>query len=196
MYKKKQLKKLRKRLSSGNFKKLTLILVGAFAVWFPLNNCIPSQKKYTGPKVEQIPADRALAGIPLDMTPDQLPDQFRTQLRGDVKSSRGIAILKQKGNDVEYTFAWEGITSPVISAHFHKAPHGHVGVRAYSICGVAGESPVCPGGTRNSISGVWKNADIDAFARGQITIAFHTKVYPAPIGEFAVYIPAKHESAE
>lgn len=167
------------------------ILVGAIALWIPVNNCISSEHKhYVDQKVEQIPADRALQGIPLDMTPDQLPAQFRTQLRGDVKSSKGIAILRQKGNDVEYTFAWEGITSPVISAHFHKAPHTQVGVRGYSICGVAGESPTCPGGTRNSISGVWKNADIDAFKKGQITIAFHTKVYPAPIGEFAAYIPA------
>lgn len=152
----------------------------------------PAYKPPAPSKVEQISADRALTGIPLDMTPDQLPNQFRTQLRGDVKTSRGFAVLRKNGNDVEYTFAWEGMTSPVISGHFHKAPHEQVGVRAYSICGVANESPACPTGTRNSISGVWKNADIDAFERGQITIAFHTKVYPAPIGEIATYIPAKH----
>lgn len=169
-----------------------LILVAALAVLFSASYyATAAQKKPAGQKVEEIPADLALAGIPMDMTPDQLPAQFRTQLRGDVKSSNGIAILRQKGNDVEYTFAWKGMTSPVISGHFHKAPHGQVGVRAYSICGVANESPPCPPGTRNSISGAWKNADIDAFERGQITIAFHTKVYPAPIGEIAAYIPAK-----
>jgi hypothetical protein len=48
-----------------------------------------------------------------------------------------------------------------------------------------------PEGTKGSISGVWKNADIAAFERGDVTIAFHTEVYPAPIGEIAVYIPAK-----
>ena len=170
-----------------------LVLVGALAVLFSASYyATAGQKKAAGQKIEEIPADLALAGIPLDMTPDQLPAQFRTQLRGDVKSSKGIAILRQKGNDVEYTFAWKGMSSSVISGHFHKAPHGQVGVRAYSICGVAQESPACPSGTRNSISGVWKNADIDAFERGQITIAFHTKVYPAPIGEIAAYIPAKH----
>lgn len=189
-------KQPRSTLCTSNLRMITLLVVGAFAVWFPLNNCIPSQKKYPDRGVKQIPADRALAGIPLDMTPGQLPHQFKTQLRDDVKNSKGLAILRQKGNDIEYTFAWEDITSSVISAHFHKAPHGQVGVRAYSICGVAGESPVCPGGTRNSISGVWKNADVDAFVRGQITIAFHTKVYPAPIGEFAVYIPASKEGAQ
>jgi hypothetical protein len=161
-----------------------LILVGVLAVL--VAGCIvPSQK------VEQIPADLALTGIPLDMTPDQLPTQFRTQLRADAKSSKGIAILRQKGKDVEYTFVWMNMTSPVISGHFHKAPHGQVGVRDYSICGVANESPPCPTGTRNSISGVWKNADLEAFNRGEITIAFHTEVYPAPIGEIAAYIPAK-----
>ena len=146
-----------------------------------------------GQKMEEISADLALVGVPLDMTPDQLPNQFKTQLRGDVAESRGVAILRQNGKDVEYTFAWMGMTSPVISGHFHKAPRGQVGVRAYSICGVAKESPACPEGTgsRGSISGVWKNADIDAFERGEITIAFHTKTYPAPIGEIAVYIPAK-----
>ena len=170
-----------------------LIVICTVAVFFSANGCaLAGQKKHVASgKIEQIPADLALAGIPMDMTPDQLPAQFRTQLRGDVKSSKGIAILRQKGEDVEYTFAWKGMTSPVISGHFHKAPHGQVGVRAYSICGVANESPACPSGTRNSISGVWKNADIAAFKSGQITVAFHTQVYPAPIGEIAVYIPAK-----
>jgi hypothetical protein len=106
-----------------------------------------------------------------------------------VKNSRGIAMLNQKGDDVEYTFSWEGVTSDVISGHFHKAPHGQVGVRGYSICGVPAESPACPTGLNARISGVWKNADLDAFRKGEITIAFHTKVYPAPIGELAVYIP-------
>jgi hypothetical protein len=137
-----------------------------------------------------ITADVALTGVPLDMTPEQLPAQFRTQLRSDVAKSRGIAILRQAGNDVQYTFAWSGLTSPVISGHFHKAPQGNVGARAFSICGVKGESPACPSGTRNSISGVWKNADLAAIQNGEITIAFHTQVYPAPIGELAVYIPA------
>lgn len=169
----------------------TLILIGiitALVVLFPVNT--PAERKHPAAKGEQVPANLALAGVPLDMTPDQLPNQFRTQLREDVKSSRGFAVLRQKGDDIEYTFGWEGLTSPVISGHFHKAPHGQVGVRAYSICGVANESPPCPQGTRNSISGVWKNADIEAFRRGEITIAFHTKVYPAPIGEIAVYIPS------
>lgn len=139
-----------------------------------------------------VPADQALAGVPMTMTPDQLPSQFRSQLRDDVKSSRGTAVLTQRGNDLAYTFSWSGMTSPVISGHFHKAPHGQVGVRAYSICGVPQESPDCPGGMEGSISGVWKNADLEAFNRGQITIAFHTKVYPAPIGEIAVYIPPAH----
>jgi CHRD domain len=140
---------------------------------------------------KHVPADRALSGVPMAMSPDQLPNQFRTQLRGDVKSSKGTAILKRKGNDVEYSFNWDGMTSSVISGHFHTAPQGQVGVRGYSICGVAGESPACPKGKRGSISGVWKNADIAAFERGEVTIAFHTEVYPAPIGEIAVYIPAK-----
>jgi hypothetical protein len=137
-----------------------------------------------------VSADLALTGVPLDMTPEQLPAQFRTQLRSDVEKSRGVAILKQVGNDVQYTFAWADLTSPVISGHFHKAPQGQVGAREYSICGVTGESPPCPGGTRNSIAGVWKNANLAALQNGEITIAFHTQVYPAPIGEIAVYIPA------
>lgn len=136
-----------------------------------------------------VPADQALKGTPMAMTPDQLPAQFRSQLRGDVKKSHGVAVLRQKGNDVAYKFSWSGMTSPVISGHFHSAPHDHVGVRAYSICGVAGESPECPKGTSGSISGVWKNADIAAIKRGDMTIAFHTRVYPAPIGEIAAYIP-------
>lgn len=174
-----------------------LLLVGAAVVLLALNQQTTagqskSQPQATAaPKAESVSADRALVGVPLDLSPDQLPNQFRTQLRGDVKSSEGLAVLRQKGKDVEYTFAWRGMTSPVISGHFHKAPQGQVGVRAYPICGVTNESPACPGGNRNSISGVWKNADIDAFERGQITVAFHTKSYPAPIGEIAVYIPAK-----
>ena len=100
-----------------------------------------------------VPADRALSGVPMSMTPDQLPNQFRTQLRGDVKSSRGTAVLRRKGNDVAYTFSWNGMTSSVISGHFHTAPQGLVGVRGYSICGVATESPPCPTGKKGSISG-------------------------------------------
>jgi hypothetical protein len=140
--------------------------------------------------MKDVPANRALTGVPLAMTPDQLPNQFRSQLRGDVKNSSGVAILRRKGKDIEYTFNWQGMTSSVISGHFHTAPHGQVGVRGYSICGVAGESPACPKGQKGGISGVWKNADIAAFERGDVTIAFHTEVYPAPIGEIAVYIPA------
>ena len=140
--------------------------------------------------VKGVPANKALAGVPMAMSPDQLPAQFRTQLRGDSSSAHGTATLKQVGNDVEYTFVLADLTSPIISAHFHNAPHTQVGVRAQSICGVAGESPSCPTGTSATISGVWKNADIAAFNRGDITIAFHTEVYPAPIGELAVYIPA------
>jgi hypothetical protein len=143
-----------------------------------------------------VSADQALAGIPMVMTPEQLPAQFRTQVRSDASESKGIAILKQEGKDVHYTFAWMNLTSPVISAHFHKAPQGNVGARAYSICGVAGESPVCPTGTSNSISGVWKDADVAAVESGGITIAFHTQVYPAPIGEIAVYIPASSKAAK
>jgi hypothetical protein len=154
---------------------------------------VVAQKSKYKPRVKpnQVPADQALMGIPMDMTPDQLPDQFRTQLRGDVDKSKGIAILKQNGDDVEYTFAWWGITSPVTQAHFHYGPHGQVGARALSICGVDKESPPCPPGTRNSISGVWKNADIAAIKAGDIVIAFHTQKYPAPVGEFAVYVPRK-----
>jgi hypothetical protein len=171
-----------------------LLLAGAIALLLSENQHATAAQKQNAPeKAEQIPANLALAGVPLDMSPEQLPKQFRTQLRGDVKSSQGIAILRQKGNDIEYTFAWKHTTSPVISGHFHKAPQGQVGVRAYSICGVANESPACPTGTRASISGVWKNADIAAFKSGEITIAFHTEKYPAPIGEIAVYIPAERK---
>lgn len=140
-------------------------------------------------KANDVSADLALTGIPMDMTPDQLPDQFRTQLRGDVAKSKGIAILRQRGDDLEYTFAWWGLTSPVIQAHFHYGPRDQVGARAYSICGVANESPACPVGRRNSMSGVWKNANIAAIKSGDIVIAFHTEKYPAPLGEFAVYVP-------
>jgi len=142
-----------------------------------------------------VTADQALNGIPMVMTPQQLPAQFRSQIRSDASESRGVAILKQEGADIHYTFAWFNLTSPVISAHFHKAPEGSVGARAYSICGVAGESPACPTGTTNSISGVWKSADATAVQQGGITIAFHTEVYPAPIGEIAVYIPASRNKA-
>jgi hypothetical protein len=137
-----------------------------------------------------VTGDQALNGIPMLMSPEQLPAQFRTQIRSDASESKGVAILKREGADIHYTFAWFNLTSPVISAHFHKAPEGSVGARAYSICGVAGESPACPTGTTNSISGVWKQADTTAVQEGTITIAFHTEVYPAPIGELAVYIPA------
>lgn len=140
-----------------------------------------------------ITADRALTGIPLVMSPDQQPPQFTMLLREDVENSRGTAILLQRGKDVEFTFTWLSLTSPVTSAHFHKSPHGRdsqVGVRASSICGVPKESPPCPSGRSATFSGVWKNADLEAFARGEITAAFHTEVYPAPIGELAVYIPA------
>lgn len=140
--------------------------------------------------LKNVSADRALTGVPLAMTPDQLPNQFRTQLREDVRNSRGVAVLKLEGKDVAYNFSWRGMTSSVISGHFHLAPHGQVGVRGYSICGVANESPPCPKGKSGSISGVWKNADLAAFNEGRVTIAFHTQVYPAPIGEIAVYIPA------
>lgn len=165
---------------------LSFLMIGCAQ---PAKPTTPSEPDGNHP--QDVTADEALTGVPMHMTPEQLPAQFRTQLRGDVKASNGVAILRQNGNDVEYTFAWEGMTSPVISGHFHKAPHGQVGVRAYSICGVANESPACPSGKRASISGTWKNADLEAFRTGQITIAFHTEVYPAPIGEIAVYIPAK-----
>jgi hypothetical protein len=39
------------------------------------------------------------------------------------------------------------------------------------------------------MSGVWKNANIAAIKSGDIVIAFHTEKYPAPLGEFAVYVP-------
>jgi hypothetical protein len=141
-----------------------------------------------------VTADRALKGVPMHMAPDQLPDQFSTQLRDDVGRSTGIAILHQRGNDVEYTFALENLSGPVTSAHFHYGPHGAVAARAYSICGVANESPDCPTETNTSITGVWKNADIEAIKKGGVIIAFHTAKYPAPIGELAVYIPAEHTS--
>jgi hypothetical protein len=166
-----------------------LMLAGAVAALCSAAGFVALGNAATAAK--NVSANRALNGAPMAMTPDQLPEQFRTQLRGDVKSSRGTATLKRKGDDVEYTFNWDGMTSSVISGHFHIAPQGQVGVRGYSICGVAGESPACPKGRKGSISGVWKNADIAAFERGDVTIAFHTEVYPAPIGEIAVYIPAK-----
>jgi hypothetical protein len=139
---------------------------------------------------KDVPANKALTGVTLAMSPDQLPDQFRTQLGGDVKSSRGTAVLKKVGNDVKYKFTWRNLSSNVISGHFHSAPHGQVGVRAYSICGVSGESPPCPKGRSGSISGVWKNADLAAFNEGRVTVAFHTEAHPAPAGEIAAYIAA------
>lgn len=166
-----------------------LLLVVLVVITFSVHTANAQKKPKGHPKPNEIPADLALTGIPMDMTPDQLPDQFRTQLRGDVSHSKGIAILRQKGEDVEYTFAWWNVTSPVIQAHFHYGPKDQVGARAFSICGVANESPACPAGTRNSISGVWKNADVSAIKSGDIVIAFHTQKYPAPTGEFAVYVP-------
>jgi hypothetical protein len=148
----------------------------------------------SGDAAKNVSADRALSGVPLAMTPDQLPNQFRTQLRKDVKRSHGTAVLKRDGKDVDYKFSWSGMTSSVISGHFHIAPHGQVGVRGYSICGVANESPPCPKGKSGSISGVWKNANLEAFNTGKVTIAFHTQVYPAPIGEIAAYIPASKDA--
>jgi hypothetical protein len=148
-------------------------------------------KRDTPLKVNSVSAELALTGIPLQMTPGQLPHQFSSQLRNDVDRSRGIAILRQKGNDIEYTFAWWGLTSPVTQAHFHYGPKNQVAVRAFSICGVKGESPECPGGASNSLSGIWKGADIAAVKSGDIVIAFHTQKYPPPIGEFAVYVPAE-----
>lgn len=149
----------------------------------------PAAPTTPAPAAQTVTADTAITGVPMRMSPDQLPAQFRTQLRGDVKNSHGTAVLHRNGADLEYTFSWDGLTSSVISGHFHLAPHGQVGVRAYSICGVANESPACPTGTSGTISGVWKNADFAAISGGNITIAFHTQVYPAPIGEIAVYIP-------
>ena len=140
-------------------------------------------------KLNTVTADQALQGIPMQMTPYQLPHQFNTMQRDDVGKSRGVAILKQNGKDIEYTFAYWGLTSPLTQAHFHYGPHNQVAVRAQSICGVKGESPDCPAGTTNSIQGVWKNADIAAVSDGGIVIAFHTQKYAPPIGEIAVYIP-------
>jgi hypothetical protein len=165
-----------------------LVLIGSLATLLSTTGFIDAGQAAAARK--GVTANLALKGAPMIMSPDQLPQQFRTQLRGDVKSSKGTAVLKRKGNDVAYTFHWQGMTSSVISGHFHTAPQGQVGVRGYSICGVPGESPACPKGTKGSISGVWKNADIAAFERGDVTVAFHTEVYPAPIGEIAAYIPA------
>jgi hypothetical protein len=164
----------------------SLVMAGLSASALDMSDSSMASMYTNSNKVE---SSDALAGTPMEMTPSQLPAQFRTQLRNDTRKSHGFAILHQNGSDVEYTFGWLDMTSPVISGHFHKAPHGQVGVRAYSICGVKGESPSCPSGRSASISGVWKNADIDAFRQGLITVAFHTEKYPAPIGEIAVYIP-------
>jgi hypothetical protein len=174
----------------------SLLWVGAAAIALSVSAyALAGEHEHMQVKVGagKVSADRALAGIPMMMSPEQLPAQFRTQVRSDAAKSKGVAILKQEGKDIHYTFAWMDLTSPVISAHFHKAPQANVGARAYSICGVAGESPACPTGTSNSISGVWKDADIAAVENGTITIAFHTQVYPAPIGELAVYIPASKD---
>jgi len=172
-----------------------LIAVGGLALLVSVGSASFAQKKAAKAPADQqtnkITAERALTGVPMPMTPGQLPDQFTTQLRNDVANSKGTAILKQVGNDIEYTFKWENLTSPVTQAHFHYGPKAHVASRAFSICGVVGESPECPSGTSNSITGVWKNADIAAVKDGDIIIAFHTQKYPAPIGEIAVYIPGE-----
>jgi hypothetical protein len=136
---------------------------------------------------------QVLTGIPIVMSPQQQPANFSMQVREDAKHSRGVAVLKQVGKDVHYTFSWTNLTSPVTSAHFHKAPHAthaHVGVRAFSVCGVPGESTACPTGTTASVSGVWPDADVAAIENGEITVAFHTEVYPAPMGELGVYLGA------
>jgi hypothetical protein len=168
-----------------------LLVVGAFGVigTAQAQDMDHSSMASDATNANKVEAADVLSGVPVELTPSQLPAQFRTQLRDDARNSHGFAVLRQDGGDVDYTFGWVNMSSPVISGHFHKAPHGQVGVRAYSICGVKGQSPACPGGLSGSISGVWKNADIDAFRQGLITIAFHTEKYPAPIGEIAVYIP-------
>lgn len=176
--------------------KVKLIVVGVLAVLVSMNTAVFGQKKsdYKPAKANDVTAELALTGVPMRMTPDQLPNQFSTQLRNDVKNSKGTAVLKLNGKDVEYTFTWENLTSPVTQAHFHFGPHNQVGARALSICGVVGESPACPGGTSNTISGVWKDANVDAIKAGDVVIAFHTAKYPAPIGEIAVYIPPTKKS--
>ena len=158
-----------------------VLVTGAFAA--DPNANLPSM-------VNHVTADQALKGIPMQITPYQLPHQFNTMLRDDVGNSLGVAVLYQNGNDIEYTFAYWGLTSPLTQVHFHYGPHDQVAVRAQSVCGVKGESPACPEGTTNSITGVWKNADIAAIESGGIVIAFHTQKYAPPIGEIAVYIPA------
>lgn len=154
------------------------------------------EKKHVPKDVNHVTADQALEGVPMLMTPNQLPHQFSTMIRDDASRTSGVAILKQNGSDIDYTFAYWDVTSPVTQAHFHYGPHNQVAARAFSICGVKGESPDCPSGTRASISGVWKNADINAVKSGDIVIAFHTQKYAPPAGEFAVYVPAKGESAK
>ena len=133
------------------------------------------KRGYVPKDINHVTADQALTGVPMLMTPNQLPHQFSSMVREDAGKVRGVAILKQNGNDIEYTFAYWDITSPLTQAHFHYGPHNQVAVRAFSICGVKGESPECPPGTRASISGVWKNADISAVKSGDIVIAFHTQ---------------------
>lgn len=162
-----------------------VLVTGAIAA----NHADNDSAAYLPSQANAVTADLALKGIPMQITPYQLPHQFNTMLRDDVNKSHGVAILKQVGNDVEYTFAYWGLTSPLTQAHFHYGPHNQVAVRAQTICGVKGEGPECPEGTSNSIHGVWKNADVAAINSGGIVIAFHTQKYAPPIGEIAVYIP-------
>src|SRR5690349_11128260 len=91
----------RKPMNTGK-----LILAGALAALCSVTGYVA-----VAATAKNVPADRALSGVPMAMTPDQLPDQFRTQLRGDVKHSHGTAVLKRKGNDVQYAFNWDGMTS-------------------------------------------------------------------------------------
>jgi hypothetical protein len=169
-----------------------LLLITVVAALVLVTSAIAADPNANLPsKVNTVTADQALKGIPMQITPYQLPHQFTSMLRDDVGKSVGVAILRQNGNDIEYTFAYWGLTSPLTQAHFHYGPHDQVAIRAYSICGVKGESPECPEGNTNSIVGVWKNADIAAVKSGGIVIAFHTQKYAPPIGELAVYIPAE-----
>lgn len=162
-----------------------VLVTGAIAA----SNMDNDHAAYLPSQGNTVTADQALKGIPMQITPYQLPHQFNTMLRDDVGNSHGVAILKQNGNDIEYTFAYWGLTSPLTQVHFHYGPHNQVAVRAQTVCGVKGEGPACPEGTSNSITGVWKNADIAAVTKDGIVIAFHTQKYAPPIGEIAVYIP-------
>ncbi len=105
-----------------------IVLVGAVAALCSVGGYVATGNAEVS---KGVPADRALTGLPLAMTPDQLPIQFRTQLRGDVKNSQGTAVLKRKGNDVEYTFKWQEMTSSVITGTFRIAPQGQVGGGRY-----------------------------------------------------------------